>query len=80
MDENKKIIFIEENIKMKEKMKFIPNLYKKGEECCGCTACYAICPKQAISMIEDEKGFEYPCINEDKCVCCYQCIKVCPLK
>lgn len=40
---------------MKEKMKFIPNLYKKGEECCGCTACYAICPKQAISMIEDEK-------------------------
>lgn len=37
-----------------------PVLYEKKEECCGCTACYAICPKEAISMIEDEEGFEYP--------------------
>lgn len=37
----------------------IPVLYKRKEECCGCTACYAICPKEAISMIEDEEGFEY---------------------
>lgn len=33
----------------------IPVLYKRKEECCGCTACYAICPKEAISMIEDEE-------------------------
>ena len=38
----------------------IPVLYKRKEECCGCTACYAICPKEAISMVEDEEGFEYP--------------------
>ena len=37
----------------------IPVLYKRKEECCGCTACYAICPKEAISMVEDEEGFEY---------------------
>ena len=32
----------------------IPVLYKRKEDCCGCTACYAICPKEAISMVEDE--------------------------
>ena len=58
----------------------IPVLYKRKEECCGCTACYAICPKEAISMVEDEEGFEYPQIDESKCVRCYQCLKVCPFK
>ena len=53
---------------------------KRKEECCGCTACYAICPKEAISMVEDEEGFEYPQIDESKCVRCYQCLKVCPFK
>ena len=60
--------------------KELPVLYKRKEECCGCTACYAICPKEAISMVEDEEGFEYPQIDESKCVRCYQCIKVCPIK
>ena len=55
-------------------MKPIPVLYKRKEECCGCTACYAICPKEAISMVEDDEGFEYPQIDESKCVCCYQCM------
>ena len=60
--------------------KEVPVLYKRKEECCGCTACYAICPKEAISMVEDEEGFEYPQIDESKCVRCHQCIKVCPIK
>ena len=47
----------------------------RDRDCCGCTACYAICPKDAITMIEDEEGFEYPQIDENKCVHCYQCIK-----
>ena len=38
-------------------MKEIPVLYKRKEECCGCTACYAFCPKEAISMVEDEGPF-----------------------
>lgn len=61
-------------------MKEIPILFTRKEDCCGCSACYAICPKWAIEMKEDEEGFEYPRIDEDKCVRCYQCIKVCPIK
>ena len=47
--------------------------------CCGCTACYSVCPKKAIEMISDEEGFEYPFIIEDNCIRCYQCISVCPI-
>ncbi|WP_288343494.1 4Fe-4S dicluster domain-containing protein [uncultured Dubosiella sp.] len=61
-------------------MKKIPVLYEKKEECCGCTACCAICPKEAISMTEDEEGFEYPHIDESMCIRCYQCLMVCPFK
>ncbi len=57
-----------------------PVLYSRKEECCGCTACYAVCPQSAISMKEDEEGFEYPQIDENKCVGCCICLKVCPLK
>ena len=58
----------------------IPILYKKKQECCGCAACFAICPKDAITMIEDEEGFEYPRIDESKCIKCYKCISVCAFK
>lgn len=34
-------------------MREIPVLYKRKEECCGCTACYASCPQNAISMVVD---------------------------
>ena len=60
--------------------KKIPILYERKEDCCGCTACYAICPKSAIEMKEDEEGFEYPHINEEICVRCGMCLKVCPIK
>lgn len=60
--------------------KGIPVLFNKKEECCGCTACYAACPKSAIAMIEDEEGFEYPEVDEIKCVGCHICLTVCPMK
>jgi len=61
-------------------MKDNPVLFVYKDECCGCSACYAICAKKAIEMLIDEQGFFYPEIDYEKCVKCNLCIKVCPLK
>jgi coenzyme F420-reducing hydrogenase beta subunit len=53
-------------------------IYERKEECCGCTACMSICPQQAITMIADEEGFLYPSINQELCIECDLCKKVCP--
>lgn len=47
------------------------------EDCTGCNACKAICPKNAITMQFDKKGFRYPQIDSDKCIDCNLCVKVC---
>ena len=47
-------------------------------KCTGCTSCMNICPKQAITMNENEDGFKYPIIDQDKCVNCGLCKKTCP--
>ena len=49
------------------------------EDCCGCTACANICPKNAINMKEDNEGFLYPVIDKKKCIDCGICKKVCPI-
>ena len=49
------------------------------EDCCGCTACKNICPKNAIEMVADNEGFLYPKINTKKCVDCGLCKKTCPV-
>ena len=36
---------------------------EEKNKCCGCHACFNICPKNAIEMIEDEKGFKLRIIN-----------------
>lgn len=63
---------------MKQSQNKIPILYSK-ENCCGCTACYAVCPQSAISMQADNEGFEYPVINKELCIYCLMCVKVCPI-
>ncbi len=52
-------------------------LYSNKNKCCGCTACMNICPKQAISMKNDEEGFLYPEIDKEKCIGCGLCKKIC---
>lgn len=47
------------------------------QTCSGCSACSQICPSKAITMLEDERGFLYPVINEEKCIDCGLCKKVC---
>lgn len=51
----------------------------RKEKCTGCHACAAKCPKQCIKMISDTEGFWYPQINEEECIDCGLCEKVCPV-
>lgn len=50
-----------------------------SDKCCGCSACFSICPKQAISMQENKEGFLQPVIDETKCIRCGKCQNVCPV-
>lgn len=50
---------------------------KNKEECTGCSACYNICPKNSIQMVQDEEGFFYPEIVGN-CIECKRCESVCP--
>ncbi len=47
------------------------------EDCCGCFACWSICPHGAVEMKEDEEGFVYA-VKNDACVECGLCLTVCP--
>ena len=53
---------------------------KKRDECCGCSACYSVCPHKAIVMSPDGMGFLYPKVDENKCVDCGLCLKTCQFK
>lgn len=53
---------------------------KDKSECCACTACVSACPKSCISMVLDEEGFAYPSIDENICINCHLCEKVCPVE
>lgn len=50
----------------------------KTKKCSYCRACIQICPREAITVIEDKTGNRYPKIKTDKCVSCGLCAKVCP--
>ncbi|EKY29012.1 Coenzyme F420 hydrogenase/dehydrogenase, beta subunit C-terminal domain [Clostridium celatum] len=54
------------------------NILEK-KDCTGCYGCANVCPKNCINMIEDDEGFKYPKINNDICIKCNLCDKVCPI-
>ena len=48
------------------------------EDCYGCGACYNVCHTKAVEMKENKEGFLEPVIDEEKCISCEKCKKVCP--
>ncbi len=50
----------------------------RNQMCCGCGTCAGICPKEAIEMKINERGFYVPFIDKKKCTACDMCNKVCP--
>lgn len=58
---------------MKERIP-LPNI----EHCTGCQACRVACPKNAITMQENEKGNIYPIVDEQLCINCNKCARICP--
>ena len=48
------------------------------ETCTGCFACASACHHDAISMKEDGLGALHPIVDENLCVNCDLCIRVCP--
>lgn len=51
---------------------------KNKDNCCGCSACVEICPRNCISFYNDIEGFKYPKIDLKECIDCHLCEKVCP--
>lgn len=49
------------------------------KDCTGCSACYNICPHDAITIISNTEGFLMPDIDYNKCVECRLCEKACPI-
>ena len=62
------------------KEKVLPKLYDSSDTCCGCSACFAICPVNAVSMAPDKEGFLYPVVDASVCIRCYKCLAVCTFK
>ena len=46
-------------------------------ECTSCQLCAAACPKDAIKIVLNEDGFYRPVIDDDICIDCGICTKVC---
>ena len=56
----------------------VPRLADRSR-CTGCTACAAGCPKNAIRMVRDRTGFDFPEVDLNQCVHCGRCTSICPL-
>lgn len=49
------------------------------EKCTGYSACFNACSQKAITMSEDACGFIHPNIDQNLCIDCGLCAKVCPV-
>lgn len=47
--------------------------------CTGCLACTDVCPQSALSKYIGDDGHIYIKCDEDKCILCHKCEKICPI-
>jgi len=53
-------------------------LKESEKECVGCSSCMNICPKKAIAIITNDRGFLRPVVDSVFCIDCGKCVKGCP--
>ena len=76
--ERKKLYdFMKRSLEKVSEEEHIP-LLAEGNHCTGCLGCFNACKYGAITINTDLEGFQYPFIDENKCVHCMSCEKVCP--
>ena len=46
-------------------------------QCTSCQLCGAVCPKGAITIGLDKEGYYRPTVNDELCIDCGLCVKVC---
>ena len=51
---------------------------QKTDLCTGCSACVNVCPKQAITLQQDNLGYYRRNVNSQLCVNCGLCTSICP--
>lgn len=54
-------------------------VWKKENDCCGCSACADVCPQGCILMKYSKEGFYYPAVDRSRCNNCGLCRNVCPI-
>lgn len=54
--------------------------YSITDLCCGCGSCAAVCPKNAITIVKNEEGFDHYSIDNSACIRCGRCKTVCPMQ
>ena len=62
----------------KKENKLVNRVLDNMDKCYGCGSCVNKCSKGAITMEPNANGFLYPVIDNEKCVDCKLCQKVCP--
>lgn len=66
-------------MKLAEGIRNVVSRVVRSNLCTGCGTCSAICPKNAIQMvIEEKRGIYVPRVDENRCIGCQICLKVCP--